>query len=468
MEKRKPMTNPISLSCIRLDEHDLQDTVKLADRVLGRQPAALDNTTFLLSKEIFIALALYTAYSIGPRSTTDDMLDFLAAPKWDTRRQTLQWLANQSGAYRQQAASDWQREFAKKVLALNEDRAGSLIRQCLVQWRIALGAPNSAAHQRNRKRTAIQVFEPQSITKAWSKLGHLKDEKKAGLEAYLENALIDDGYRSLPNTRRVIAKLDGLKAMFENFTEPVDRIQIDLILAAAMKPSEFRVTPLLLLGEPGVGKTYFASQIAGALGSATDRLSAGGAQAGFQLTGSHSSYTEGKPGSIFTLLAEGQSAAPVLVIDEVDKLHDGHYPVLPVLLDLLEPCSALKFKDAFFETAFDASRTVFILTANTLDGVPAPLLSRVEVVNVPRPEPSQRLRILQQEAEQLRKKTRRQIDFREAECLALSERTDIDLRKLTRLVRESFARAIQLDEATARIAIPKQEERRSIGFGVTA
>lgn len=457
------MARPRPLSCIRLDDHDFQDAMALADLVLKDRPAALDNTTFQFSKELFVAVALDTAYS-KIAATTNDMIAFLADPGWEMPRQTLLHLANGQEAFRQPAAASWHRGLAKKIYSMSDDRAASLIRQCLLHWRNALGATGSTASNKHRPRASVQVFEPQAITKAQSKLSHVKEDKRAGLEIFLENALVNDGYRVLPNARKASVKLEAAKEMFENLAEPIDRLQIDLTLAAAMNSKESHVTPLLLLGDPGIGKTYFASQIAGALGSTSAKLSAGGAQGGFQLTGSHSGYTESKPGAIFTLLAEGQSAAPVMVIDEVDKIHDTHYPVLPVLLDLLEPRSAREFKDEFFETTFDASRMVFVLTANTLEGVPAPLLSRVEVVQIPNPEPGQRRRILQQEAEQLCKKTRRRIDFREDECRALSERMDIDLRKLTRLVKESFARAIQQGDTTARLILPKAEGQRKIGF----
>lgn len=455
------MASPRPLSCIRRDHHDLQDATALAEQVLGQRHGTLDNTTFQFSRELFIAVALLTAYS-KPDATTDDMINFLADPRWEMSQQALFLLANDQARFQHEAAATWHQGFAKKVFAMTPDRADSLVRQCLAQWRDALGMTGTARKPRSQAR--VQVFEPQSITKALGNLSHLKDEKRLGLAGALENALVDDGFRSLPNARKASVKLETAKAMFENLAEPIARLQMDLILAAAMNPKEFHVTPLLLLGEPGIGKTYFASQVASALGSASNKLSAGGAQGGFQLTGSHSSYTDGKPGAIFTLLAEGQSAAPVMVIDEVDKIHDRSYPVLPVLLDLLEPRSAREFKDEFFETTFDASRMVVALTANTLDGVPAPLLSRVEVINVPSPEPSQRLRIIQQEAAQWCKKTRRLIDFREADCRALSERMDIDLRKLTRVVKESFAKAIQQGETTAHLVLPKAEGRRSIGF----
>ena len=188
---------------------------------------------------------------------------------------------------------------------------------------------------------------------------------------------------------------------------------------------------------------------------ATDKISAGGAQGGFQLTGSHSTYIGARPGSLIALLAEDESASPVMVIDEVDKIGlGGQYPVLPVLLDLLDANTAKKFKDQFFEMEIDASRVVFILTANSLDGVPPALLSRVEVFHVPRPERAQRLRIIRETNAELCAKTKRQITMDEGTCEVLASRTDLDIRKLVRLVRGAFANALQFDQTLAELVLP--------------
>jgi ATP-dependent Lon protease len=274
-----------------------------------------------------------------------------------------------------------------------------------------------------------------------------------------------DGFRSVPEARKAGLRLEKAKIQFENLVEPINRLQVDLALASAMKPEDFRITPILLLGDPGIGKTYLAMQLAQALGVGMEKISAGGAQGGFQLTGSHTSWTGSRPGSLFTLLAEGRCATPVVVIDEVDKIRDSQYPVLPVLLDLFEQQTARCFKDEFFEMQFDASRIIFVLTANSLEGVPAPLLSRLEVFDVPRPEPAQRMRIIQNEVAMLRRKTDRQIKLDKASSELLAERKDIDLRKTTRLVREAFTRALQAGELVAKLMVPKFEGRHQIGFG---
>jgi ATP-dependent Lon protease len=272
------------------------------------------------------------------------------------------------------------------------------------------------------------------------------------------------GYRTLTNVSKAAANHDKVAADFENLAEPIRYLQVALTLAGAMSAAEFRIAPILILGEPGIGKTYLAMQLAHALGVPMDKLSAGAAQGAFQLTGSHPSWSRSMAGSVFTLLSAGTSAAPVMVIDEVDKIGDGgQYPIQPALLDLLEKNTATTFKDGFYDLKFDASRIIFVLTANDLNAVPAPLLSRVSVFKVPRPKPAQRLRIIQNEVARLCRKTRLRIDLDDT-ATAFAERVDIDLRQTIRAVQEAFCKAIVARAGTARLEMPASTGRRGIGF----
>jgi len=113
---------------------------------------------------------------------------------------------------------------------------------------------------------------------------------------------------------------------------------------------------------------------------------------------------------------------------------------------------------------FDCSRMIFILTANTVDAVPAPLLSRVNVFDVPRPAPAQRLRIIKREIKQWQRKTRHpEIAFGANACHELAERVDLDLRKTTDIVREGFGREIHAGATLAKLSIPRSNVR-TIGF----
>ncbi|MDP3844302.1 MAG: AAA family ATPase [Oxalobacteraceae bacterium] len=453
------------LDAIRTDtKYDLSDAMTLASRLLAKSTIALDRASANMSNDLLIAICMDIAYS-PPTSggSLIAVLDYLRDPLWDCNRQLFQWFCLPHKAFQQADAAEWLEVFRGKIRKLTDAQMNTLAEACYRHW-TSVGQPNAKAVKSTKALGSIQVFDAEALEKAVVQFNELKDDRRAAGARILQNAHANNGNRTLPNPKAANAKLEAAKSKFENLVEPIGRLQMDLILSAAMKPNEFRITPLLLLGEPGIGKTFLATQLACALGVSTEKISAGGAQGGFQLTGSHSSWTGARPGLLFSLLAEGDSAAPVVVIDEVDKIRDAQCPVLPVLLDLLDAESSRKFKDEFFEMQFDASRVIFVMTANSIEDVPPALLSRVEVFDVPAPDPAQRLRIIQQTAANLCLTTRKRIDLDESTSEALSKRIDIDLRRVTRLVNEAFTKAMQAGDTVARIAEPKQAGKRSIGF----
>ncbi|SIQ71063.1 ATP-dependent Lon protease [Janthinobacterium sp. TND4EL3] len=451
------------LSSIRTDtKYDLSDAMTLASRLLAQSTAALDRASAAMSNDLLVAISMSLAYEHGDGNLID-VLNFLRDPLWDSAAQILQEFFQPQPAFQQPDAAHWMSVFCRKIRKLTTGEKDTLVANCYKHWTSA-GQPIIKRRKSTKTPARTQVFDPDDLAKATMRVGELKDDRRDAGARILQNAHANSGNRTLPDTKAAHVRLEAAKSRFENLVEPIERLQIDLILAGAMKPSDFRVTPLLLLGDPGIGKTFLATQLADALGVSTEKISAGGAQGGFQITGSHSSWTGSRPGMLFSLLADGDSAAPVVVIDEVDKIHDAQFPVLPVLLDLLDADSSKQFKDEFFELQFDVSRIIFVLTANSIENVPPALLSRVEVFNVPAPGPVQRLRIIQETAEILRSKTKRKITLDESTVNSLSERVDIDLRRVTRLVHEAFTRAMQASDTVARIAVPKQDGKRSIGF----
>lgn len=453
------------LDSIRTDtNHDLSDAMTLATRLLARTTVVLDAASTKLSNDLLVAITMTVAYEHGSGNLID-VLNFLRDPSWDSGSQIFLSFCRDHPAFEQADAAHWLSVFRRKIRKLKTPQMEKMVAEFYKHW-------TSAAHPERARKIpkalpTTQVFAPDDLARATERVGELRDDRRDAGKRILQNAHASSGNRTLPDAKAAHARLESAKSRFENLVEPIERLQTDLVLAGAMQPSDFRITPLLLLGDPGIGKTFLAMQLAAALGVSTEKISAGGAQGGFQLTGSHTSWTGSRPGMIFSLLANGDSAAPVVVIDEVDKIRDAQYPVLPALLDLLDAATSKQFHDEFFELRFDASRIVVVLTANSIEHVPPALLSRVEVFNVPAPGPAQRLRIIQEAAKALRAKTKREIALDDGTAEALSGRVDIDLRRVARLVNQAFAHAMQSGSDVARIAgfaAPKHTGKRSAVF----
>jgi ATP-dependent Lon protease len=160
-----------------------------------------------------------------------------------------------------------------------------------------------------------------------------------------------------------------------------DRI-IEFLAVGRMR-GEISGSIILLVGPPGVGKTSIGRSIASALERKFYRLSVGGVRDEAEIKGHRRTYVGAMPGKFIQAMKEVATQNPVVMLDEIDKIGASyHGDPASALLEVLDPEQNSDFLDHYLDLRFDLSGTLFICTANQTDTIPAPLLDRMEVIQL--------------------------------------------------------------------------------------
>ncbi len=231
------------------------------------------------------------------------------------------------------------------------------------------------------------IFDPQVVEKKLNNLLARNHDQTTLLAVY--EKMLERGPARFQTKPSGVPAMENLYEELPNFTDALDDIKRHIALSSGVRDG-LEITPLLLLGKPGIGKTFFAKKISELIGTGTNLVSMGSLTAGWLISGSSSQWKGAKPGKVFEALIDGDYANPVIIIDEIDKAgKDTQYDPLGSLYTLLEHDTSTSFIDEFAEVPLDASQVIWIMTANDERCIPEPILNRMNIFSIEPPNEEQ-------------------------------------------------------------------------------
>jgi hypothetical protein len=194
-------------------------------------------------------------------------------------------------------------------------------------------------------------------------------------------------------TATAISGIERLLAEQPNMEEALGLVLGEL-RARLLADAPAKLPPLLLCGGPGTGKTRLVSEISRIMGLPYTEIQLAGSPDAMKITGLSRYWRSAGCGLIARTFCDHEHANPIFILDEIDKAgHSEHGRPHDAILQLLEERTARAFQDEFLVAPIDASHASFLATANSIDSIPEPLLSRFIVIEVPELTHEHRIRV---------------------------------------------------------------------------
>ncbi len=233
---------------------------------------------------------------------------------------------------------------------------------------VALNLPKEVKDRTDSELKKLKLMNPMS-------------SEAAVIRNYLD-WVIQLPWKQFSKLNKNIAKAQGVLDK-EHFGLEKIKERILEYLAVNLRTNKLKSPILCLIGPPGVGKTSLARSIANATGREFVKVSLGGLRDEAEIKGHRRTYIGAMPGKIIQGMKKAKKSNPVMLLDEIDKMgFDYRGDPSSALLEVLDPEQNHIFNDHYLEVDYDLSQVMFVATANSYDGIPRPLMDRMEIINL--------------------------------------------------------------------------------------